>query len=57
MALNYVLWVNQSSKDIPEGSNFVEVRSMLAKEGGRLLVNVLRDMIDGTVRFLHKDSD
>lgn len=36
---------------VPEDTDFVKMREMLSREGGRLLVNVLRDMIDGTVCF------
>ena len=34
---------------IPEGANFLRMQDTLATSGGRLLVNVLRDMLSGRV--------
>ncbi|EPS95268.1 hypothetical protein FOMPIDRAFT_1038584 [Fomitopsis schrenkii] len=40
------LW-GQKRVAIPEGATYSELRDITAEEGGKLLVSVLRDMIDG----------
>ncbi|KAF9450600.1 Formyltransferase [Macrolepiota fuliginosa MF-IS2] len=43
--------------DIPKRADFARVRDMLAKEGGRLLVSVLRDMIEGTANEIPQPAE
>ncbi|KAJ3560442.1 hypothetical protein NP233_g10838 [Leucocoprinus birnbaumii] len=44
-------------RDVPEGIDFVQLREMLAKDGGRLLVNVLRDMAEGTAKAIPQPAE
>lgn len=43
--------INPGFKPVPKGIDFFGLRDLLAKEGGRLLVDVLKSMISGTVRL------
>lgn len=38
-----------STKPLPMNANFLDLRNLLAVEGGKLLVSVLRDMISDKV--------
>ena len=44
-------------KSIPENDTFPALRDILALEGGKLLVEVLRQMLSGTVRMLRSYID
>jgi methionyl-tRNA formyltransferase len=41
--------MNSGFQPVPKGIDFFGLRDLLAKEGGRLLVDVLKGMIGGTV--------
>ncbi|KXN84403.1 Methionyl-tRNA formyltransferase [Leucoagaricus sp. SymC.cos] len=44
-------------RDVPEGVDFSRMREILAKDGGRLLVNVLRDMMEGTAHAIPQPTE
>jgi len=41
-------------QDVTGNEDFILLREILAKDGGKLLVNVLRDMAQGTVGIFPK---